>query len=121
MIVEPVILPPLYAPLVALDLAGLDEATATARLGSQLARRRPTGPPPFPRRDPAPGGRPGFAGRRPTVWRVPPRNPWFTGRDGMLAELPLRLRDPEPPRVKQPLEGMGGEGKTHLPSENAQR
>jgi TIR domain-containing protein len=120
-LVEPVTLPPLYAPLVALDLAGLDEATATARLGSQLARRRPTGPPPFPRRDPAPGGRPGFAGRRPTVWRVPPRNPWFTGRDGMLAELRRRLRAGEPALVMQALYGLGGVGKTQLAIEYAHR
>jgi hypothetical protein len=31
-LIEPVILPPLYAPLIHLDLTGLDEATAAARL-----------------------------------------------------------------------------------------
>ena len=45
-LVEPVTLPPLYAPLIALDLTGLDEATAAARLRSRLAGLRPTGPPP---------------------------------------------------------------------------
>src|SRR3954468_14031350 len=78
-LVEPVTLPPLYAPLISLDLTGLDEAAAAARLRTRLAGGRPTGPPPFPHRDPAlsdgPGGRPGFAGRLPGVWRVPPRNP----------------------------------------------
>ena len=48
-LVEPVTLPPLYAPLIPLDLTGLDEATAAARLRSRLAGLRPTGPPPFPR------------------------------------------------------------------------
>jgi hypothetical protein len=30
------------------------------------------------------------------VWRVPPRNPRFTGRDGMLTELRRRLHADEP-------------------------
>src|SRR4051812_30586513 len=104
-LIEPVALPPLYAPLIALDLTGLDEATAAARLRSRLAGLRPTDPPPFPRpdlrRDPAPSGRPGFAGRRPTVWRVPPRNPRFTGRDGMLTKLRRRLSAGEAALVVQ--------------------
>src|SRR4051812_17653104 len=53
-LVEPVTLPPLYAPLIPLDLTGLDEATAAARLRARLAGGRPTGPPPFPRPGPAP-------------------------------------------------------------------
>src|SRR3712207_3979757 len=52
-LVEPVTLPPLYASLIRLDLTGLDEATAAARLRDRLAGGRPTGPPPFPRRNPA--------------------------------------------------------------------
>jgi len=61
-LVEPVTLPPLYAPLIRLDLTGLDEAAAAARLRTRLAGGRPTGPPPFPDRRPDPGKRPGFAG-----------------------------------------------------------
>ena len=45
-LVEPVTLPPLYAPLIHLDLTGLDEAAAAARLRARLAGGRPTGPPP---------------------------------------------------------------------------
>ena len=44
-VVEPVRLPPLYAPLIHLDLTGLDEATAAARLRDRLTEARPTGPP----------------------------------------------------------------------------
>ena len=79
------------------------------------ARRR------FRGRDPAPGGRPGFAGRPPQVWRVPPRNPRFTGRDGMLAELRRRLRAGEAALVVQALYGLGGVGKTQLAIEYAHR
>jgi hypothetical protein len=119
-LVEPVTLPPLYATLIHLDLTGLDETTATARLRARLAGVRPTGPPPFPRRAAAPGGhpgpedRPGFAGRPPGVWRVPPRNPRFTGRDGMLTALRRRLRAGEDTLVVQALYGLGGVGKTQL-------
>src|SRR4051812_49477750 len=47
-LVEPVTLPPLYAPLIHLDLTGLDEAAAAARLRNRLAGLRPPGGPEFP-------------------------------------------------------------------------
>jgi hypothetical protein len=122
-LVEPVTLPPLYAPLIYLDLTGLDEAAAAARLRDRLTGVRPAGPPPFPRPGPAPvsADKPGFAGRPPAVWRVPPRNPWFTGRDGMLTELRRRLGAGEATLVVQALYGLGGVGKTQLAIEYAHR
>src|SRR3954471_16248029 len=122
-LVEPITLPPLYAPLIPLDLTGLDETAAAARLRARLAGGRPTGPPPFPRPGPAPvsGDKPGVAGNLPEVWRVPPRNPRFTGRDGMLAELRRRLRAGEGTLVVQALYGLGGVGKTHLAIEYGHR
>src|SRR4051794_26503646 len=110
-LVEPVTLPALYAPLIHLDLTGLDEAAAAARLRDRLAGARPTGPPPFPREELAwgdrPGDRPGFAGALPAMWKVPPRNPRFTGRDGMLTELRRRLHSSEATLVVQALYGLG--------------
>src|SRR3712207_7466041 len=53
-LVEPVTLPPLYAPLIPLDLTGLDESAAAARLRDRLPGSRPTAAPPFPRPGPTP-------------------------------------------------------------------
>ncbi len=120
-LVEPVCVPALYASLIPVDLTGLDEAAAVARLRGRLAGSRPTSAPPFPRAGPAPTDKPGFAGRLPAVWRVPPRNPRFTGRDGMLTELRRRLHAGEPTLVVQALYGLGGVGKTQLALEYAHR
>jgi hypothetical protein len=120
-LVEPVTLPALYAPLIHLDLTGLDEATAAARLRARLVGGRPTSAPPFPRAGPAPTDRPGFAGALPAVWKVPPRNPHFTGRDGMLTQLRKRLRAGEGRLAVQALYGLGGVGKTQLALEYAHR
>src|SRR4051794_4323296 len=113
-LIEPGPLPVLYATLISLDLTGLDEAAAAARLRNRLAGGRPASAPPFPRMGPAPPDKPGFAGSVPGVWRVPPRNPRFTGRDGMLTELRRRLRAGEATLVVQALYGLGGVGKTQL-------
>ncbi|MGR6965820.1 FxSxx-COOH system tetratricopeptide repeat protein [Geodermatophilus sp. URMC 61] len=122
-LVEPVTLPALYAPLIHVDLTGLGEAAAVTRLRGRLAGERPTGPPPFPRSGPTPvsGDKPGFAGVLPAVWKVPPRNPRFTGRDGMLTALRRRLHAREGTLVVQALYGLGGVGKTQLALEYAHR
>ncbi|MGR6967097.1 FxSxx-COOH system tetratricopeptide repeat protein [Geodermatophilus sp. URMC 61] len=120
-IVEPVTLPALYAPLIHVDLTGLDEAAAAARLRARLTGRRPTAAPPFPRAGLAKTARPGFAGALPGVWKVPPRNPRFTGRDGMLTRLRRRLRAGEGTLTVQALYGLGGVGKTQLALEYAHR
>jgi hypothetical protein len=120
-LVEPVTLPPLYAPLIRLDLTGLDEVAAVARLRARLAGGRPASAPAFPRTGPASTDKPGFAGHLPAVWKVPPRNPRFTGRDGMLTELRRRLRIEQGTLVVQALYGLGGVGKTQLANEYAHR
>jgi DNA-binding SARP family transcriptional activator len=67
------------------------------------------------------GGRPEVPGALPRVWRVPARNPRFTGRDGMLSELRRRLGAGGATLVVQALYGLGGVGKTQLALEYAHR
>src|SRR5687768_12777465 len=120
-LVEPVTLPGLYAPLIHVDLTGLDETAAAARLQVRLTGGRPTSAPPFPRAGPVSADKPVFAGRLPAVWKVPPRNPRFTGRDGMLTQLRRRLQADDNTLVVQALYGLGGVGKTQLAIEYAHR
>ncbi len=115
-LVEPCDVPELYAPLVRIDLAGLDRDEARRRLLAGVAA--PPGPPPDPVGFPGPAGLlPAadveFPRRLPPIWNVPARNPFFTGRTGVLATIHDRLRRAagEPVAVV-PLQGMGGVGKT---------
>jgi tetratricopeptide (TPR) repeat protein len=91
------------------DLRGLsDEQTAARKLLTRL-----------------PGGRAAdlvsesmtrFPGHRPPVWSpdLPPRNPFFTGRDDMLRELRRRITTDVAALVPHSLQGLAGVGKTQL-------
>ncbi|SQE00263.1 Tetratricopeptide TPR_4 [Parafrankia sp. Ea1.12] len=124
--------PPLLKPLIRIELAGLDETTARARLLGQLAgrRHRPAGITfPFPGPAVPPGlarggvGPPAvFPGRLPPVWGpVPARNLFFTGRDNLLADLHNRLTAGPGRMTVATLQGFGGVGKTQLAIEYAWR
>jgi tetratricopeptide (TPR) repeat protein len=118
----------LLADRVWIDLVGLDEASARAKLGEDVAsalrgHARPTSRPRFPRTPPPTPSveRPRFPTALPPVWSVPyRRNPAFTGREEVLAGLAEQL-DQGAAAVTQTLQGAGGVGKTALAVEYAYR
>jgi tetratricopeptide (TPR) repeat protein len=125
--VEEVPLPRLLRPWIYIDLAGVDAEAAAQRLlqGLQRGRRKPDQPPPFPMGVSREGG-PRFPGRGPVIWNLPPRNPAFTGREDLLAQLRAQLArstgsDGPVAVVAQALYGLGGVGKTQLALEYAHR
>jgi hypothetical protein len=114
--------PGLLAGVVGVALFGMTEAEAKARLRTMVSsaitgRAKPDMAPRFP------GGRamrrePRFPGALPRVWKVPARNPNFTGRGDELADLATALASESTVTV-QSLRGMGGVGKTQLATEFA--
>lgn len=56
-----------------------------------------------------------WRGELPTIWLgVPPRNPYFTGREDLLRDIRERLTNKVTALVPHALRGHGGVGKTHL-------
>lgn len=58
----------------------------------------------------------------PPIWNVPmPRNPFFMGREDLLAQLHTQLQSGQPATLSQPqaISGLGGIGKTQIAVEYA--
>ncbi|MFI6289122.1 FxSxx-COOH system tetratricopeptide repeat protein [Streptomyces sp. NPDC051018] len=105
-----------------IDLADCDEGQAVTALLRGVAERsaRPERAPAFPRAvHRAPEG-PRFPAEPPRIFRVPPRNPNFTGRLGTLRRIAAQLDD-SATVVQAALHGLGGIGKTQIAIEYAHR
>ena len=104
--------------IVYIDLVGVEEAAARRQLLEGVRQGRgPVGPVRFPSAKP-----PRFPTALPDIWNVPHlRNPNFTGRDALLAELHAALTSGRAAAVTQAISGLGGVGKTQLAAEYAYR
>lgn len=116
--------PGLVADVVGIDVFGVDEAKAKARI-RRMASQAPTGergkPVTAPKFPPAMRAVPRearFPGAMPRLWNVPARNPNFVGRREALAALRDALAA-RPTVTVHSVHGMGGVGKTQLVNEFA--
>jgi tetratricopeptide (TPR) repeat protein len=102
------------------DLVGRDATSARAALlaAARGARGKPAEEPEFPGAQRAAASAteaPRFPGELPPLWSVPFHpNPFFTGRDLLLAELQARLHAADVPVRRVVLVGLGGVGKTSV-------
>ena len=113
--------PPLLAPVIAIDLTEVDEDEARHRLLSGISER-----PVRVKRGGFPRGRANrvrFPGADPEVWELRGHrpDPDFAGRDDILAELFRALRAGRATSTTQVITGLGGQGKTRLVVEYAIR
>src|SRR2546421_7704168 len=107
--------------IVYIDLVDLEETTARKKLldGVKTERAKPPVKPMFPG-----SSQPSvFPGALPPVWNVPrQRNPnFYSGREGLLAELHAALNEGRPKERRQAVYGAGGVGKTEIATEYAYR
>ncbi|MGH8573604.1 MAG: TIR domain-containing protein, partial [Gammaproteobacteria bacterium] len=110
-------IPLLYRTLKRVDLVGLTEPEARARLLDAVE-----GPSPPTSRLPFPGvtERGSYPGTLPPIWNVPNRNPFFTGREDSLRALHERLSATAATAIVD-TDGEGGIGKSELAVEYAWR
>jgi len=110
--------------LVGVDVFGLAEAAAKARLRAMVSaavagRAKPEVPPGFPGAGRAMPRAARFPGALPQVWKVPARNPNFTGRGPDLDLEKLARALAAGAVTVHSVHGMGGVGKTQLATEYA--
>jgi tetratricopeptide (TPR) repeat protein len=115
--------PGLLGGVVSADLFGLAEDAAKTRLLDTIeaalsGRAKPTEQPAFPGAGRAVPSEPRFPATLPGAWKVPARNPNFTGRGPELTDLARVLAVGSTVTV-QAVRGMGGVGKTQLAIEYA--
>lgn len=122
--VEP---PGLLTTRIYVDLVGQDANSARAALLSAArgTRGKPTEAPEFPgdrRSEVSATEAPRFPDELPQVWNVPFHpNPFFVGRDLLLAELQTRLQAPKVAARRVVLTGLGGVAKTSVAVEYVYR
>src|SRR5690348_5342808 len=114
--------PDLLGQVVGVKLYGVPEEQARARLRTMVAgaltgRVKPDMVP-FPGGGRVIPNQPVFPAALPQVWKVPARNPNFTGRSTELAALAAALAG-GPTVTVQAVRGMGGVGKTQLATQYA--
>ncbi len=115
--------PDFLAGVVSVNLFGISEADARARLRVMVSsaitgRAKPAEPPGFPGYGRTMSHEPQFPGALPRIWKVPARNPNFTGRNDDLAALAAALAN-GPTVTVRAVRGMGGVSKTQLAIEFA--
>ncbi len=113
--------PKLDAHIVYVDLVGKSEGIAGNVLLAGVKREPvvPSQRPEYPLGTAKPKR---FPGALPEIWNIPHlRNPNFTGRDHLLADLHAALASGRSAAVTQAIGGLGGVGKTQLAIEYAYR
>jgi tetratricopeptide (TPR) repeat protein len=118
----------LLAPLTTIDLVGLDEDQARAKLLDNLqvmhvGRAKPLAAPSFPARRGGLKRGPAYpSSSSPRIWNVPyRRNNKFVGRESSLERIAAALDDGQIAAASQAVAGLGGVGKTQLAVEYAYR